>query len=454
MATRKSALRRDLCRSITDGTLYSVMVGVGESYLALFVLAAGLGEVAAGLVTTVPLLAGAVLQLIGPRAVRWLGTPRRWVVTCAAVQAASFAPLIVMAATGRVSGAAVFAAATVYWGGALACGSAWTTLIGGIVPERLRARFFARRSRMANLGILAGLVGGGLALEHGAQRGGPGSEMVWFAGLFLVAALCRGGSATFLWLHTETGPPTNHRTVRGWELLGRLRRGREGRFMLFLWSMTLGVQIAQPFFIPYMKERLAFSYDQVLVLLAVSFIAKSLSQTIFGRWAHRHGAMHLLWIGGVGIVPLSGLWLLSDSFWYLLAAQAAAGAMWGAYDLASFLLLMETTRQEERTSLWGTYQLCNAGAMVVGSLIGAKVLTVLGGGVDAYAVVFAASVAARLGTVAYLLRTREVLRRPIPVAIGVDAVRPSAGSIGEPLLASLPDTVAQGDRRPSGGGNP
>lgn len=438
MGTRTSQLRGNLCKSVSDGTLYNVMVGIGEAYLPVFILAAGLGEIAAGLVATLPFLFGAVLQLLGPYGVQWLGTPRRWVVACAATQAASFVPLIVMALSGHISRVGVFAAATVYWGSALACGSAWTTFIGTIVPRRLRPRFFARRARIANLGVMLGLLAGGLTLNYAAGGEGPGgAELPWYAALFLAAALCRAGSATLLSLHTETGPAQDHRVIRGRELLSRFRHGREGRFILYMVSVTLTVQVAQPFFIPYMVEHLHFDYDHVLGLLAASFGAKGLAQMVFGRFAHRYGAVHLLWVGGVGIVPLSGLWLVSDSFWFLLAAQVVAGAMWGAYELATFLLLMETTRVEERTSLWATYNVCNASAMVGGSLIGAQVLSEMGKAPAAYATIFVASVAARAVTTLYLLRTRETLRAPLPVAIGVDAVRAGGGSIDNPIMASL-----------------
>lgn len=59
------------------------MVGCGETYLPAFALAAGFGPVAAGLVATIPLLAGAIAQLITPLAVVRLGTNRGWVVACA-----------------------------------------------------------------------------------------------------------------------------------------------------------------------------------------------------------------------------------------------------------------------------------------------------------------------------------------------------------------------------------
>src|SRR5690606_31772011 len=70
---RTPALRQSLRYGVYDGALYSLMVGAGESYLALFVLAAGLGEVASGLVSTVPFLLGAVLRLASP----WRAEERR-----------------------------------------------------------------------------------------------------------------------------------------------------------------------------------------------------------------------------------------------------------------------------------------------------------------------------------------------------------------------------------------
>jgi hypothetical protein len=60
-----------------------------------------MGEVVAGLIACVPLLAGAILQLVSPYGVRTLGSYRRWVSACAAVQAASFIPLVVAPGSGK-----------------------------------------------------------------------------------------------------------------------------------------------------------------------------------------------------------------------------------------------------------------------------------------------------------------------------------------------------------------
>ena len=65
-------LDRDLRALTADGIAFSAMVGLGETYVPAFALGAGLGEVVSGLVATVPMLAGACLQMVLRR------RPRAW----------------------------------------------------------------------------------------------------------------------------------------------------------------------------------------------------------------------------------------------------------------------------------------------------------------------------------------------------------------------------------------
>jgi len=188
-------LRRDLRAILLDGAAFSVMVGGGETYLAPFVLAAGLGEVQAGFIASLPPLAGAVLQLASPAAVRRLQSHRRWVVLCALVQAASFLPLIAAALVGTIPATAAFLVATIYWGAGMSTGPAWNTWIGTLVPRSLRASYFARRTRITQVGTVAGLLAGGGLLAAGKAGGW---EMQAYAALFLLSCACRFASAGFL----------------------------------------------------------------------------------------------------------------------------------------------------------------------------------------------------------------------------------------------------------------
>ena len=266
-----------------------------------------------------------------------------------------------------------------------------------------------------------------------------GQRLHAFAVLFLGAAACRVASARLLAATSEPIPlPENYRRVPAAEVLARLvRRSQEGRLLLYLLSVQTAVNLSAPYFTPYMLGHLHLSYVAYMVLIAASFGAKILMLPLLGALARRFGARHLLWVGGLGIIPLASLWIVSDWYPYLLSVQCVAGTAWGAYELATFLLVFETIREDERTSVLTTFNLANALAMVAGSLLGGWLLAHLGERRSAYWAIFALSSLARAATVLFLVRVPTPTLTPVPVATRTVAVRPSAGSIDRPVLPSI-----------------
>ena len=151
-----------------------------------------------------------------------------------------------------------------------------------------------------------------------------------------------------------------------------------------------------------MLGQLKISYLDYVGLLATSFIAKIVMLPAFGNFANRFGVRRLLWIGGIGIMPCSGMWLYAQGYWQLVAIQFFAGAVWAAYELAMFLMFFEAAPRDERTSILTIFNLANAVALVIGALIGGSILKVLGGSHEAYLVLFAVSSFARAGTLVFL----------------------------------------------------
>lgn len=433
-------LRRDLRAITVDGASFSLMVGVGETYLAAFALALGMGEVVSGLVGTVPLVAGALLQLISPWAVRRFRSHRRWVVLCATIQAASFVPLVVAAALGRLAAPLLFLVAAVYWAAGLGTGPAWNTWVGSLVPTRLRARYFAYRTRVTQAAVLLGFLIGGAGLQLASGRGQP---LTAFFLMFLVAGACRAVSAWHLAQQSEPQPPHDgHRIVAPWELLRRCRSNGDGRLLVYLLSVHAAVQIAGPYFTPYMLRKLMFPYWEYVLLVAVAFVAKAMALPTLGRLAQRCGAQRLLWLGGVGIVPLAAGWLVSDDLVFLACLQAAGGVAWAAYELGMFLLFFDAIAEEERTSVLTTFNLAQALAQVLGSLVGAALLSLLGRRIEAYLALFALSSTARLLTLPLLARVPRLSVDSASLSTRTVAVRPDGGMIDRPVLASIDATPA------------
>lgn len=419
--------RADLRASLGDGTAVSAMVGVGETYIPAFALALGTGETIAGLVATLPMLMGATLQLATPWLLRRQRSYRRWVVFTASMQATALlamplaAWLVGTAATGWV-----FLAASCYWAAGQATGPAWNTWIEEIIPRRLRANFFAFRSRICQSATLLGFVAGAVALQMGQRQGWL---LAAFTGIFLGGAACRYVSAWFLSRQSE--PSRGRYQVRPVplsEVFSERGSGRGMSLVIYLLAMQAAVQISGPYFAPFMLGHEKLSYLNYMLLVGVGYLGKVLAMPYWGKVAHTSGPRRLLWIGGASIVPMASLWLGADLFdsavppttlriaslslplqisaelTYLAGIQLLSGVVWSAYELAMLLMFFEAIPRQDRTCVITYYNFGNAAAQVIGGLIGAAILQVGNETHAAYMAVFAGSSLARLATIPLLRR--------------------------------------------------
>ncbi|MBL8817812.1 MAG: MFS transporter [Planctomyces sp.] len=449
-----------------DGFSFSVMVGIGETYLPAFVLARGMGELAAALIATVPILLGAILQLAAPLILQRVRSYRRFVVATAALQACSMVMLVLMAMADHVPTWAVFVPATLYWAAGLATGPAWNTWVEQIVPRRIRPGFFARRSRLCHVGVLSGLILGGLLLRWSTTAGVP---ILIFAGLFGVGAMGRFISAAMLARQTEI---RDKKAIRGsarywqdtpqtdlrerfaavWD--GIRHPGAIGRFVLFLMAVQTAVYVSGPYFNPFMLKAMKMQWGEYMGLLSLGFIGKMLSLPWAARLANRAGADRLLWVGAIGIVPVSGLWMVSQETWFLACVQILSGLCWGCYELAMLLQFFRQIPSDRRVSILTLYNLGNSAAMVMGSLIGAAVLNGFGRTYEAYLAVFMASSLARAMALLLMPGGRVVIistktavqgwvtrRVTVPTSGAISSLRQPLLRMSEPLPAEPAPTA-------------
>ncbi len=435
--------------SIGDAASYSVMVGIGETYLAAFALALGTGETFAGLIATLPMLAGASIQLATPWALRRFHSYRTWTVLCAIVQAtALLAAALAVWFQGfsiAVAAAWVFVAASAYWAASQAAGPAWNTWIEEIIPKRTRANFFACRARISQMYVLLGFAAGGIALHLGHASGW---ELAAFVGIYVVGAICRFVSAGFLSRQSEVSAGKYHaRPVTLRQIVSQTSGDVGGKFVLYLLAVQAAVQISGPYFTPFMLAQERMSYLTYMVLIGICFLGKAIALPLWGRVAHYSGARRLLWIGGSCIVPISGLWVFIDFFsddWsrmaFICSIQLLSGIVWAAYELAMLLMFFEAIPQRDRAGVLTLYNFGNAAALVIGSLVGATILQTLGESHQSYLVLFGLSSLARLFTVPLLWRTPVKAVEVVQPAVRVVAVRPDDGGQDRPILTSLAES--------------
>src|SRR5437868_7314695 len=248
---RRARPRDDLRASVRDGACVSAMVGLGETYFAAFALALGLGQTVAGLVATLPMLAGASLQLATPWFLHRVRSYKKWVVLFASLQATALLCVPLAAAlVGSPTAAWIFFATSIYFAASQATGPAWNTWIEEIVPRPIRAKFFAARTRVCQLATLIGFVLGGLVLHAGKSSG---RLLLAFFAVFLVGAASRYLSAWFLSRQSE--PSRGRYQPRQVPIASLLRPNGAGGgapLVVYLLAMQTAVQISGPYFAPYM----------------------------------------------------------------------------------------------------------------------------------------------------------------------------------------------------------
>jgi MFS family permease len=419
-----SRLRRDLWVSTADGTAYSVMVGCGEIYLPAFALALGLGPVAAGLMASLPVLVAAVVQLITPVAVARLGSNRNWVIGCTIVQSLSFLPLIFWAVRGEATFIELIIAASLYWSAGMAGTPAWNSWMGALIPSQVRAVYFAQRNRLGQLATLIGFVTAGLLLQLADRYG---MTLQAFAALFTIAGVSRIVSTLCLVACREVPhrdleepecqpPPTSSRKLAcPWHhlqrTLGAIAVSPAGALLAYLWSLAFAAQFSAPYFTPYMLDDRRFSYVAYMLVIGVGLLSKAVAMPAFGRLVTRIGSVRLLRLGGIAIIPLSALWLISSQVAFLVGVQVVAGICWASYELAAALLFFDAVQHRQRTGVVTIHNLGLSIATLAGAALGGGMLRWLGEDQTAYFAVFAISSLLRIASLPFLFRVRHANSR-------------------------------------------
>lgn len=358
------------------------MVGFGETYFAAFALWMGLGDVFAGLLTTVPLIFGGVLQLFGPYGIRFFKSVKKWVIFCALLQGFAHVPLAVAAILGKITHPQLLFVVVIYWAAGLAGGPAWNYWIGQMVQRETLRGFFATRNLLNQICALVAFVCAGYGLHLMDLQD---QVHLGFMGLFILAGLFRCLSTFFLYKHRECEIPLAEFDRLPIRDSLKVFRQLEGAWILvFLLFMQLAVHTASPFFSPYMLSELKVSYVDYTYLIAGSFLGKILFSPLGSLVIKKTGALGCLFVMGVILSLLPQFWIYSRNLSYLFCIQIVSGSAWVTYELAATLLIFEKVKQKDRIWVLTYYALFHSLCIVIGSSLGGMLLDLWGPSEDAY----------------------------------------------------------------------
>ena len=178
-----------LRHSVRDGVSYSVMTGAGETYFAAFALFFKATTAQIGLLASLPSLIATLAQLFAVWLSRQACSRKKIIIVGASLQALVWLPLIVLPVLFPDYAVVIIIFCII---GYHAAGSViipyWSSLMGDLVPENRRGRYFALRNRYTSISALISLIVAGIVLDYYQQHA---LAIYGFIGVFTIAALAR-----------------------------------------------------------------------------------------------------------------------------------------------------------------------------------------------------------------------------------------------------------------------
>ncbi len=367
--SKDPVVERSLRHSLYDGITYSLMTGSAESYFSAFAILLKATTAQIGLLASLPPLLASFMQLFSAWLGRRTGRRRQIIVFGALVQATTLVPLTLLPLLFPDDAVLLLLICSiVYYIGPNLGSPQWSSLMGDIVPEARRGRFFALRTQLASVASFLALIAGGLILElfdsmHVAYWG--------FVAVFAMASLARFQSAYHLaQMHDPPGHVATLESPWHIDLWRGIRSTDLVPFSLFFASMQFAVGIASPFFVVYMLRDLQFSYAQFMINAAASVLLQFMTLNRWGRVSDIFGNRLILLTTGVIIPVMPTLWLVSTNYYYLLGVQCISGLVWAGFSLSASNFVFDLTPPERRATLMAAHNVLAALAVFVGAVIG------------------------------------------------------------------------------------
>jgi MFS family permease len=376
---------QSLQHSIKDGVAFSIMAGVGENYFSAYAVFLKATTQQVGLLAALPPLLASFAQMLAVMLGQVMGIRKGIIVFGAVLQILGL--LLVATLPSLFPGYAfslLLFSVVLYFVGPNLGAPLWGSLMGALVPENVRGRFFARRTRLSSVASFSALLIAGTVLQIFDAMA---LTLYGFLMIFAIGVVARGYSSYHL--NRMVDPPRAHRSAPiherdGLPSAALLRQYPNFlRFSLFFASMQFAVAISAPFVVIYLLRDLHFSYLELTLNAAASVLMQFLVLNRWGRLGDLFGNRIMLRLTGYSLPFMPALWMLSTDFYYLLLVQLISGLVWSGYSLSSSNFLFDLTPPHRRAGLMATHNLFASVAVFAGASVGSTLVLLLPMNIDA-----------------------------------------------------------------------
>jgi MFS family permease len=255
-------------------------------------------------------------------------------------------------------------------------GPSWFSLMGDIVPEDYRGRYFSKRSFLITILAIIISVLASILLEQFKNF-----EMVFFGFffIFLLAFLSRGISWFYLSKHYY--PPfkiEKHSYLSFKKFLMNIPKSNFGLFTLYMTLITFAVNIGVPYMAYYMLEELNFNYiEYVAVNLSTPLISLAFFP-LLGHLSDKYGNALVLRICGFLLPSLPILWIFCNTPLQLIfIPQLISAFAWTGVNLAASNFIYDNIPKQQRGFYVAYYNFFLGMGVLIGGLLGSVLLQIV-----------------------------------------------------------------------------
>ncbi|MFX0076654.1 MAG: MFS transporter, partial [Candidatus Hermodarchaeota archaeon] len=324
--------------SIIEGSFGVLSSMVSDNYIIPFALTLNSNPLQVGIMSSLGNLVSPIGQIVGSYKIE--STSRKTIILSGVIGMAAIWPLyIILAVLFQAQMIHLFipwlllSMYLIYMFFSGIVSPAWFSVMGDIVPENFRGRYFAKRNLITNTIALAGILILSFTLDWFEIQD------VIFYGFILIFLIGFFTRIMSVFLFTKHYNPPFHIEaadhVKFIEIIKEIPKTNFGKFTLFVSLIMLGQWIAHPFYAIYLINDLQLNYSFFILINTFPSIVSLLFFPLLGRLCDKFGNVKILQLGGIILPILPLLWIIFNApLGILFVPQLLNGIGWTAFNLA------------------------------------------------------------------------------------------------------------------------
>ncbi|MFH0949132.1 MAG: MFS transporter [Candidatus Aenigmatarchaeota archaeon] len=361
----EAKLNKSMHYSTMEGAFSSASSSIINAYTVPFALALKATNAEIGLLRSVEQLAATASQVPGALLTRYMNRKTIWSIS---TFLAKFLWLFIAAIPflgleNPISFLILFIGITAFFGSMRS--PAWTSLIGDIVPENRRGKYFGWRN------MITGFAGLGVILIIGYILDAFGFSFIFT----LSAALGLLSILFFAKMYEPKFRNVYHYKHSVSFSFSNIRTSFSANknfyyFTFFLSLMGFGVMVATPFFIVYMLNSLNIGYFWFSIIVAVGALVSIIFQPYWGRFCDSFGERNIIVVTGILVCFVPLFYMFAANVAHILMIEVFSSFAWAGFDLAAFNLLLGVTPADKRPGFVANHNVIKGISVVLGALFG------------------------------------------------------------------------------------